>query len=139
MEKNDWNIFAQIWSHGVLCIPSMVYVLPLSNGDKQGSYGVVCKMCIERFDHIPNTIELARKTPKMSNQHLVEVLACLCEHPCVIKFLTIHAKTMEAYTLWWNGGTFQKMLEYNMKCSPIMEPYCSKGGGYEKANMTCHF
>jgi predicted metal-binding protein len=111
----------------------MVYVLPLLNGDNHGSYGVVCKMCIERFDHIPNTIELARKTTKMvdkwemSKQHLVEVLACLCEHPCVIKFLAIHAKTMEAYTLWWNGGTSQEMLEYNMKYSPIMEPYSRRG------------
>jgi hypothetical protein len=39
----------------------------------------------------------------------------------VIKFLTIHTETMEAYTLWWNGGTIQKMLDYNTKYSPIMD------------------
>ncbi len=26
---------------------------------------------------------------------------------------------MEAYTLWCNGGTFQEMLDYNTKYSPI--------------------
>jgi len=53
----------------------------------------------------------------------VEALACLCEDPNVIKFLVAHKKTMEAYTLWWNGGTLQEMLDYNMKCSPIMDNY----------------
>jgi hypothetical protein len=28
---------------------------------------------------------------------------------------------MEAYTLWWNGGTFPKMLDYNTKYSPIID------------------
>jgi hypothetical protein len=51
----------------------------------------------------------------------MEALACLCEHPSVIKFLAIHTKTMEAYTLWWNGGTFQKMLDYNANSSPIID------------------
>ncbi len=26
---------------------------------------------------------------------------------------------MEAYTLWWNGGTFREMLDYNTKYFPI--------------------
>jgi hypothetical protein len=86
-------------------------VFPLLNGNNNGGYGVVCKVRIKRFDHIPSTIELAGKTPKMddkqktSKNRLVEALACLCKHPSVIKFLAIHTKTMEAYTLWWNGGT----------------------------------
>jgi hypothetical protein len=52
---------------------------------------------------------------------LVEALFCPCKHPHVIKFLAIHTKTMEAYTLWWNWGTIQKMLDYNTKYSPIMD------------------
>jgi len=35
-----------------------------------------------------------------------ETLACPCKHPSVIKFLAIHIEIMEAYALWWNGGTF---------------------------------
>jgi hypothetical protein len=43
-------------------------------------------------------------------QQSMKALACPCEHIGVIKFLAIHTETMEAYTLWWNGGTFRKML-----------------------------
>jgi len=35
---------------------------------------------------------------KTHKQHLMEALACSCEHLGVIKFFTIHALTMEAYT-----------------------------------------
>ncbi len=37
-------------------------VLPLLGGDNQGNYGVMHKVWIERFNHIPSMIELARKT-----------------------------------------------------------------------------
>ncbi len=30
-------------------------------------------------------------------------------------------KTMEAYTLWWNGDMLWKMLDYNTKYSPFMD------------------
>jgi hypothetical protein len=72
-------------------------------------------------------IELAGKTLKMDDkwkickQRSMEALACPSEHPSVIKSFAIHTKTMEIYTLWWNGGTFPKMLNYNMKYSPIMD------------------
>ncbi len=49
----------------------------------------------------------------------MEALAYPCKHPSVSKLLTIHTKTMEAYTLWWNGGTLWKMLDYNTTYSPI--------------------
>jgi len=58
---------------------------------------------------------------KTCRQHLVEALTCMCEHLSVIKFLAIHAKTMEAYILWQNGGIVQEMLDYNTKYSPIMD------------------
>ncbi len=58
---------------------------------------------------------------KLHKQRPMEALACPFEHPSVVKFLAIHAKTMEAYTLWWNGKILQKMLGYNTKYSPIMD------------------
>jgi hypothetical protein len=58
---------------------------------------------------------------KTCKQQLVETLACLCKHPSVIKVLAIHTKTMEAYALWWNGGTLREMLDYNMKYSSIID------------------
>ncbi len=71
---------------------------------------MVHKVQIERFDYIPNMIELAG-APKMDDkqetckQQSVEALACPCEHLGVIKFLAIHIQTMEAYKLCWIGGT----------------------------------
>ncbi len=112
MEEGARNFLAQIGSHGVLWIISTSNVFMLSNGDNQGGYGVVQKVRIERFDYIPNTIKLTRKTLKIDDnrkthkQQSVETLACLCECSSVIKFLAIHTKTMEAYTLLWIGGTF---------------------------------
>ncbi len=68
MEKGTRNLFVQIRNHGVLWIPSMANVLLLSSGNNQGGYGVVHKVQIERFDHIPNTIELVGKTPKIDDK-----------------------------------------------------------------------
>ncbi len=116
-EKNSWwakflknwskkrhsRPFGPIGSYGVLWIPSTTNVLPLSGGNNEGGYGVVCKVQIKKFDHIPNTIELARKTPNTNDkwearkQWLVEALACSCELLGSIKFLAIHIETMEAY------------------------------------------
>jgi len=140
------NLLAQIGSCGVLWIPSITNVFLLSSGDNQGGYGVVREVRIKKFDHFPITIELVGKTPKMDDkrethkQRLVEALAHLCEHLSVIKFLTIHAKIMEAYTLW------SKTREFFEKCSIttqtthplwIIELYCSKGARYGRVNTTC--
>jgi hypothetical protein len=66
------------------------------------------------FDHIPSMIDLARKTSKMDDKQETH------KQWSMVKFLAIHTKTMEAYTLWWNGRTFWEMLNYNSKYSPIM-------------------
>jgi hypothetical protein len=95
-KKCAWNLKAQIGNRGVLWIPSITNVLPLWGGDNQGGYCVLHKVWIERFDHIPNTIELVGKTLKTYDkwktckQRLMEALACLCKQLSVIKFLTIH-------------------------------------------------
>ncbi len=79
------------------------------------------------FNHIPNIVELTRKTPKIDDkretckQCSMEALACTCKQPSVIKFLAIHVETMEAYTFWWDWGILWEMLDYNMKYSPIMD------------------
>jgi hypothetical protein len=72
-------------------------------------------------------IELAQKTPKTNDkeethkQWSMKALACLREHPSVIKSLAMHIETMEAYTLQWNWETFWEMLNYNTKYSPIID------------------
>ena len=33
------------------------------------------------------------------------------QHPSMIKFWAVHHKTMESYTLWWNGGSLASFLQ----------------------------
>jgi hypothetical protein len=86
-------------------------VFLLLSQNNQGGYGVVDKVQIKRFIHIPNTIELVGKIIKVGDkwevckQHSIEALVYPCKHLSVIKFLAIHLETMKAYTLWCNGGT----------------------------------
>jgi hypothetical protein len=48
----------------------------------------------------------------------MEALACLVSHAGVIKFWALHPNTMEAYTLWWNGGSLHSFwTKYNSKVS----------------------
>ncbi len=71
MEEGVQNLLAQIGSRGVLWIPSTTNVPPLLSGNNQGSYDVVLKVLIERFDCIPNTIELVGKTLKTDDKQKV--------------------------------------------------------------------
>jgi len=105
MEEGARNLFIEIRSYGVLWIPNIANVFPLLGGDNQGAFGVVHKMWIETFNHIPSTIEFAGNTPKtygkweICKQRSMEALVYSCEHLGVIKLLAIHAKTMKVYTL----------------------------------------
>ncbi len=69
--KKTLKLFAHIGNYGVLWVPSMTNVLPLSSGNNQGGYGVV-QMRIERFDHIPSTIKLAWKTLKTDDKQALQ-------------------------------------------------------------------
>ncbi len=114
----------------------MFLVLSQNN---QGGYGVVDKVQIKRFIHIPNTIELVGKITKIDDewevckQRSIEALVYPCKHVNVIKFLAIHLETMKVYTLWWNRGTLWKMLDVNcMKCSHVMDNWLLLWeGGYD--------
>jgi hypothetical protein len=114
MEEGTWNLLAQIGSRGVLWIPNTTNVLPLLNGDNQRGYGVVCKVQIEIFDCILNMIELAGKTSKIDDkrkarkQRSMEALACMCEHPSVIKFLAIHTEPWRHTHCGGMGELFEK-------------------------------
>jgi len=44
IEEGVQNLLAQIANYGVLWIPSIANVFPLSGGDNQGGYGVMHKV-----------------------------------------------------------------------------------------------
>jgi hypothetical protein len=52
----------------VFWIPNTTNVFPLLSGDNKSGYGVVHKVWIERFNHIPSTIKLPRKILKIDDK-----------------------------------------------------------------------
>ena len=102
-------------------------VIALTGYDREGGYGKVRKVRIEGMDIIPPTIAFAGKLSKAPTLHdarverSVEALVCPVNHPAIIKYVAIHAATMEAYTLWWNGGHLHGLLYVDKKVVPHAE------------------
>jgi hypothetical protein len=76
------------------------------------------------MENIPSDRDFAGKLPKAKddfaqrNEQSLEALACPILHAGVIKFWALHPNTMEAYTLWWNRGSWQSFwTKYNSKVS----------------------
>jgi serine/threonine protein kinase len=76
------------------------------------------------MEKVPSDIDFAGKLPKASkefdkrNERSLEALACPILPTGVIKFWALHPKTMEAYMLWWNGGSLKSFwTNYNSKVS----------------------
>jgi serine/threonine protein kinase len=76
------------------------------------------------MEKVPSGIDFAGKLLKTSKEfdkrkeQSLEALACPISHVGVIKFWALHPKTMEAYTLWWNGGSLKSFwTNYNSKVS----------------------
>lgn len=112
---------------GVVWIPDSARVLPMSGFSNEGGWGKVRKVRIEGMVKIPNSVYFAGKESKAKDpierrtQRSVEALVCPLSHPGIIKFWAIHSSTMEAYTLWWNGGCLREILHTNSRYSEAME------------------
>ena len=48
-------------------------------------------------------------------------MACPIEHAKLIKFWAAKSGMMEAYTLWWNGGSVRSFWRINSRVSPALE------------------
>ena len=107
-------------------------------GDRaDGGYGEVRRVRIARMAGIPTDCDFATKKSKAATPLLQRQAQCmepsvnLIQHPGMIKFWTIHHKTMESYTLWWNGGSLASFLQkLNSKVSEaiILENIKFPGG-----------
>ena len=95
----------------------------------QGSYGVVRRVIIRGASFIPEWIEFAGKTMKAKDslenrkERSVEALACLVDHPGVIKIQYLNMRTYESYSLWWNGGSIRDMRNYNKSMAELQQVY----------------
>jgi serine/threonine protein kinase len=108
----------------VVWLPKHAKVIEIPGARIEGGYAKVQWVQITRMEKVPSDIEFAGKLPKASkefdkrNERSLEALACPISHASVIKFWALHPKTMEAYTLWWNGGSLKSFwTNYNSKVS----------------------
>ena len=61
-------------------------------------------------DFVPKKSKAA--TPLLQRQaQSMEACVNPIQHPGMIKFWANHHKTMESYTLWWNGGSLASFLQ----------------------------
>jgi prephenate dehydrogenase len=77
--------------------------------------------------NIPTVIDFSGKMSKATSEQAkrkecaVVALACPIEHARLIKFWAVNSRTMEAYTLWWDGGSFKSFWRINSKVSPALD------------------
>jgi hypothetical protein len=109
---------------GVVWLPPHAKVMEIPGDRVEGGYAKVRWVRISRMENIHSNIDFARKLPKATNdfaqrdERSLEALACPVSHVGVIKFWALHSNTMEAYTLWWNGGSLHSFwTKYNSKVS----------------------
>lgn len=109
---------------GVIYLPETAKVIAVPGFGNEGGYGEIRKVRISRVANIPEVIDFAGKMSKAASnmakreERAIEALACPIEHPGLIKFWAVHPKTMEAYTLWWNGGSFKSFKIIDDKVGP---------------------
>jgi serine/threonine protein kinase len=109
---------------GVVWLPPHAKVMEILGDRVEGGYAKVQRVRISRMENLPSDIDFAGKLSKANddfdqrNERSLEALACPILHVGVIKFWALHPNTMEAYMLWWNGGSLHSFwTKYNSKVS----------------------
>ena len=111
------SAFAQHLQGGVVWLPKKVKIVEMPGNRAEGGYGEVRRIRIARMAGIPTDCDFAAKKSKATTPFLQRQAQCMeacvnsIEHPGMIKFWAIHHKTMESYTLWWNGGSLASFLQ----------------------------
>ena len=91
--------------NGVTWLPPNIEIIPIDRQTFQGSYGVVRKVTICGASFIPEWFEFAGKTLKAKDslenykERSIEALACLVDHPRVIKIQYFNMRTYELYSM----------------------------------------
>jgi hypothetical protein len=104
--------------------PPHAKVIEIPGDRMEGGYAKIRRVRISRMENIPSDIDFSGKMPKATDdfaqrdERSLEALACPVSHAGVIKFWALNPNTMEAYTLWWNGGSLLSFwTKYNSKVS----------------------
>ena len=118
------SAFAQHLQGGVVWLPEKVKIVEMPGNRAEGGYGEVRHVRITKMAGIPIDCDFVAKKSKAATPLLQRqaqsMKACVnpIQHPGMIKFWAVHHKTMESYTLWWNGGSLASFLhKLNSKVS----------------------
>jgi serine/threonine protein kinase len=112
---------------GIVYLPKKALVVAIPRFGNEGGYGEIRKVRIPRVASIPTIVDFARKMSKAMKEvdkrleRAKEAMACPIEHPGLIKFWAISSVTIEAYTLWWNGGSVRSFWRTNSLVKPSEE------------------
>ena len=100
-------------------LPEKVKIVEMPGNRAEGGYREVRGVRITKMAGIPTDCDFAAKkskaaTPLLQRQaQSIEACVNPIHHLGMINFWTVHHKTMESYTLWWNGSSlasfFQKL------------------------------
>ena len=118
------SAFAQHLQGGVVWLPEKVKIVEMPGNRVEGGYGEIRRVRIAKMAGIPTDCDFVAKkskaaTPLLQRQaQSMEACVNPIQHPSMIKFWAVHHKTMESYTLWWNGGSLASFLhKLNSKVS----------------------
>lgn len=110
-------------------LESTVSVVSMPGQRIQGGYGKVTKVVLTKLQHIPSWIPFARKQlTNVDNERakrmamVNEAGCCPVKHPGIIRLSYLHPRTMEGFSLWWNGGSYKDFeTNINRKVPPHLE------------------
>ena len=118
------STFAQHLQGGVVWLLEKVKIVDMLGDRVEDGYGEVRHVRIAKMAGIPTdcdfVTEKSRAATSLLQRHAQCMEACVnpIQHLGMIKFWAVHHKTMESYTLWWNGGSLASFLQkFNSKVS----------------------
>ena len=111
------SAFAQHLQGGIVWLPEKVKIVEMLGNRADDGYGEIRCVRIAKMAGIPIDCNFTAKkskaaTPLLQRQaQSMEACVNPIQHPGMIKFWAIHHKTMESFTLWWNGGSLALFLQ----------------------------
>jgi hypothetical protein len=131
---------------GIVYLPEKTLVVAVPGFGSKGGYREIRKVRISRVASIPTIVDFAGKMSKAVKEvdklleRAKEAMACPIEHHGLIKFWAISSVTMEAYTLWWNGGSVRSFWRTNSLVKPSEEyEYITRYPDISPSNILLHF
>jgi serine/threonine protein kinase len=112
---------------GVVNLLERTQVIAVLGFGNEGGYEEIRNVHFSKVANIPTIVDFVGKMSKVASEEAkrkeraVEAMACLIQYLGLIKFWIVNFQTMQAYTLWWNGGSMRSFWKNNSKISFALE------------------